>query len=420
MVTGHILAKAARQFLEAVAEAAKGELCPDLKCVQHGMWMVQNGSGGRKSQEFEHEVINRRAVLMVCNFQICDGFPQQERLESMLTASGIPSRETEHQFLIPLVQCWLELPDPFAFEEATISRVLVEFANAVIEGVVVSRSRDVIERLSLKSGPVKLEEGVYIRPVTEDELWEFGDTTDLQLRFPHFLHAPSEDWNILDIEIGHPVQEVHPPKVIDVIREAVLVGLRLVSSGSIEVLNLRQQANYGLGAVGYLSSLRSQELGRQEGTYVLGARVARRLKESWPRLREIMESEDHYLRLPAQRLVDGGGRERLEDAVIDYAIGLEALLTAGIITELRYRFALRGATILAWQGGNRREFFKKLQEFYDVRSAIVHGGPIDQTKLEDARSTGENALRDVWWWHFKKNARTPKAATLSVDGRILK
>ena len=115
---------------------------------------------------------------------------------------------------------------------------------------------------------------------------------------------------------------------------------------------------------------------------------------------KILTSERHYLRLPALRLLDGGGRLREDDMIVDYAIGLEALLLKGVNAELSYRFALRGATILAWDGGEKETMFNELRDFYDVRSNIVHGGHIDPTKRSNARSCGERVLRDIWWWYF--------------------
>lgn len=79
-----------------------------------------------------------------------------------------------------------------------------------------------------------------------------------------------------------------------------------------------------------------------------------------------MASQRHHLRVPAQRLDDGGGRYREDDATIDYTIGLEAVLMEGIGAELRYRFGLRGATVLTWNGGGKSELFNRLRDFYDV------------------------------------------------------
>ncbi|UCC16403.1 MAG: hypothetical protein JSU58_08540 [Dehalococcoidales bacterium] len=82
--------------------------------------------------------------------------------------------------------------------------------------------------------------------------------------------------------------------------------------------------------------------------------------------------------------MDGARRVRLEDAIIDYSIGLESLLTAGIRDELKYRFALRGSIVLNWEGGNRKESLKLLQDLYDTRSMIVHGEFVDSRRLKRA------------------------------------
>jgi len=116
--------------------------------------------------------------------------------------------------------------------------------------------------------------------------------------------------------------------------------------------------------------------------------------------------------------LDGGGRLREDDAIIDYAIGLEALLLKGVNAELSYRFALRGATILAWVSGDTETFFNNLRDFYDVRSNMVHGSHIDLTKLRYARSNGERALREIWWWYLNSAGSLPHALN-RVDHRIL-
>lgn len=421
MVTRQALATTARDFLKAVAETAKAELGSHPERLQRSTWMVRTGPSGMSSREFERKVFPRAAVSRMYQIEIRDDFPQAQALGAALAAAGIPAEEMRYGFFLPLVHHWLELPDPFAFEETATSKVLDEFVDAVIDGRVVTRSRHAIDWLDLTSEAVALEKGISIRRVTEDELWEFGDIDRLEWQFPHFLSMPSEEWKILDIEVQYVRQEVYPPRIGEAVREAALAALRLTSSGSLQIVDLGQQANYGMGALGRVRSvgLIPRQLGRWEGAYVLNAEVTERLRESWPRLREIMESAEHYLRLPAQRLVDGGGRDRLEDAILDYAIGLEALLTAGITDELRYRFALRGATILSWDGGKKREFFEELRNFYDVRSFIVHGSHVDPTRLNNARSVGENALRKVWWWYFMKGTLGLMEATSRIDHRIL-
>jgi hypothetical protein len=90
----------------------------------------------------------------------------------------------------------------------------------------------------------------------------------------------------------------------------------------------------------------------------------------------------------------------------------------GITAELSYRFALRGATVMTWNGGDKKELFDDLRDFYEVRSNIVHGGHVDSTKLSDARSNGEKALRDMWWWFFNSKYSLSEAMS-EIDQRIL-
>ena len=142
-----------------------------------------------------------------------------------------------------------------------------------------------------------------------------------------------------------------------------------------------------------------------------------------------MESDTHYLWLPARRLLEGALRDKPEDAVLDYAIGLESLLTAGKEDELSYRFALRGATTLSWENGQTQYFYNKLRNFYDLRSFIVHGSMRTKKKApklspSDARSIGEDYLRRIWWWFFENGFKEEKVGldngTTEIDNRIIK
>ena len=82
----------------------------------------------------------------------------------------------------------------------------------------------------------------------------------------------------------------------------------------------------------------------------------------------------------------GYERARLEDMLIDYAIGFESLLLGGAQQELGYRMALRGAALLGKAHSERKEIFHDLKTAYDVRSRIVHGSvpaPEEPVKVGD-------------------------------------
>jgi len=420
MVSRDAVTEVALDFLKAVASLAKAELgdCPLRQ--QNSTWMVNSGPGSMTGNKFTREVFDRLAVSIFYQTTLSSNdFTEQQRLIDILVSVGIPSNEIHNHFLVPLVNHWLELPDPFKFEDRAISQVLGEFADVITSGKVLVRLRTAVDTLELTSGPVELDKGISIRPVNEEELWEFGDDNNLG-RFHPPLPWLTEDWILIDIKLSHVSELAFSSSVIIDTQRAVLTALRLASPGRLRVVDLGRQANYGMGSVGRLFERRmALEYSKGEGSYILDTEVAQLLKESWAHLYEIMVSDEHFLRLPAQRFVDAGMRNRADDAIVDYAIGLEALLTEGIREELRYRFALRGATILSWQRKGKKKFFIQLRELYDIRSAIVHGSHMNPAKLGDTQSNGEQTLRAIWWWYFNSGASLPKATT-DIDNRILR
>jgi hypothetical protein len=136
-------------------------------------------------------------------------------------------------------------------------------------------------------------------------------------------------------------------------------------------------------------------------------------------VKEVMLSSSHYLSLPLRRLVDGFSRTRFDDKIVDYAIGLEALLLGDSNQgELSYRFRLRGAMILGEVGEDRHQALKDFKDFYDARSAIVHGNSLANFNLRSLSNNGERFLRKVWRWHLAQGITLNDAIT-RIDQRIL-
>ena len=318
--------------------------------------------------------------------------------------------------ILTLLDAGLRVKDPFTLDRSTISPVVGLFTDAVINKVVATNVKSILVGINLKSNPVIFEDGIYIRPINQEELWGLGDEY-LPTKPWLFFVGPSEDWNILDTELEHQLGE-DVSGLANSIREATVAGLLLLSPGNFGIEQIIEETNYGIPV--HRGCPKAQQMNRGVSPYVLDNQMAERFKLSWPRLREVIESKDHYLRLPVTRLIDGATRSHSRDAVIDYAVGLGALLTKGAMGELRYRFALRGSIILNWDGGNRQDSFKRLQELYDVRSSIVHGSHVDEKRLSNAQLLGEEALRGVWWWFFYHGKTSLQAALEQVDDRILK
>jgi hypothetical protein len=412
-------------FLKAVAKKATYEFGPNPKHNQQSKWMVKTGPSKRSYKIFEREVFDSLNIFKACKSKwVLDSFPEKERLKRVLKADGFTGNT--QQLCLSLLHNWLQLPDPLAFEEHAVAHLLDEFVDAVLKNRITTKSRSAIEGLIIANSPILLEESILIRQITENELWDLGDIDNKNQMFSltDYFCIPDDSWEILEIELQLDSKNLQKPYTI---LDVVLAAFRLESSGSFRVVDLGTEANfYSPGRMfGSFSKLRF--IGGHAGTCVIDEKQIRHLQKSWPDIRQIMESDKHYLKLPAQRLLDGVLRDKPEDAVLDYAIGLKRLLTAGTEDELRYRFALRGATVLCWEKGNMESPFEKLKQFYDRRSFIVHGSTRrrdPELSPSEARSIGEDYLRQIWWWFFKNGFREENGgldkATKKIDDYVIK
>ncbi len=421
MPTKQDVSDAAFAFLQKVAEEAKAQLGDNLTRTRRSQWMVATSDTAMSSQYFDREAPDTRTVQFIYQLRLTQReFPEQDRLAKLLEEAGIDRQDIPYGYMTQLIANWLQSSNPLALDGDAADAVLDDFARAVVDKLITVRSRDAFAQVNvaLVENEVSLDENVILRPIYQEELWTFGDTD----RFPFDpMRMPSERWSILDIRAEdagstrQPVGQVFSK--VNELRRAALSALPILSPGYFSVVALGVRNRYG--PIAGSQTPVPENIGRGH-PYVLNGEDVERLREWWPRIRDIMTSDDHYLRLPAQRLFDGGSRSRADDAVIDYAIGLEALLLAGTQDELSYRFSLRGATILAWDKPGKAQHFQRLKSFYDVRSAVAHGRVVPREKLSTAMSDGEEVLRQIWQWCFNLEDVSLKEATKKIDAEILK
>lgn len=387
-------------FLKAVAKKATNEFGPNPKRLQRSRWMVKTGPSRSSSKIFQREVFDSLNIFTDYKSKwIVESSSEREKLNEILKAYRFTG--SIQQLCLSLLHNWLQLPDPLAFEEHSLSPLLDEFVDAVLKNRITIKSRFAIEGLTIANPLILLEKGILIRQVEENELWDLGEINENPTfsLFDYYLNIPDDSWKILEIEMQLDLKNLHKQyKILDII----LVALCLEQSGSLRVIDLGTETNFYSPGRMFGSIDRLRFIGGHAGTCALDEKQIRHIQNSWLNIRRIMESDTHYLRLPAQRLLDGILRDRPEDAVLDYAIGLERLLTAGKEDELRHRFALRGATVLFLEKGHMESpFEKQLKQFYDLRSFIVHGSTLNKKKVSKlisptrARSIGEDYLRQI-------------------------
>jgi len=427
----------ARGFLEAVAREVQAKLGTDPRVVQQAVWwsaanpedshvIVQSTGTSRtlRSGGHEREVFDWFRVNTLYQVDLMrEGFPEQTNLHDIITAAGIQAQWIHYGFFVPLILAWCKLPEPFDLTHSAAQVLLSEFAEAVIDGTGLTRYRDAIVSIDIEGTPIVLEEGVVIRLITEEELWELGSGT---LPTPPFSLqlSPAENWCILDIELRHRHDAAAQiATTLYAMREAAVANLAIAVDGGFTLLPVGINTKFGPNATGTTThgSRMPKEFGPfpSMGTVAIDTSTRQRLQEMWPSVKKIMLSPSHYLNLPLRRLIDGLGRTRFDDRIIDYAIGLESLLLdASERNELRYKFALRGATVLGESGEDKPQAFRILRDFYDARSTIVHGGSVSKLNLRSLADNGKRLLREVWNWHLAQGL-SRQGAIARIDRRIL-
>ena len=415
--------QAALDYIEAVAKLMDRDL-PDKEAEQTSVWMEPTGKSGSQSVDHTRKVFNKFSANALYQLGILqkDELPEQQTIVSILKEVEI--RPLLYQNVAPLIFQWFDLSSPLPFDKQAVSKIVEEFADFVCDEETITQSKMVISPIVLECGSLELEKGVTIRPISDEELWSIGDRANTLLNLSSAFNFPQKDWWIIDVRVKQRYRDEikYYPQIALNKRNDVFTVLQLIHNAHLTFLDLGGKSNYGMDAMGsaYSPSNRTMSFPFTiTEVHTLKNDQCQKLKNDWPRISKVLNSDNDDLRLPALRLVDGCRRERADDSIIDYSIGLEVLLTAKQKDELRYRFLLRGATILAWDDAKeKKEYFKKLQHLYDTRSGIVHGSSVKREDLIKAYNFEEESLRKIWWWCFDK-AKSLKKATELVDSRIL-
>jgi hypothetical protein len=94
-----------------------------------------------------------------------------------------------------------------------------------------------------------------------------------------------------------------------------------------------------------------------------------------------------FLGATARRFGYAGERHRPEDRLVDLMIAAEALFLSDTAEakergEMRFRLSLRFAWFVEADSSSRQERFRHIRNAYDARSALVHGGVLDENLLK--------------------------------------
>lgn len=129
---------------------------------------------------------------------------------------------------------------------------------------------------------------------------------------------------------------------------------------------------------------------------------------------------DSRFKVALRRLSLGIERENLEDKLIDYMIGLEALYLPDGNAELSFRLSVRAAFLLSSKI-KRKNTYNFLKKMYNVRSSIVHGNKYE-LNIEDIKKLEELLRKSVILWIKDKNnfsiTEKTKSGKVKHEGKL--
>ncbi len=284
--------------------------------------------------------------------------------------------------------------------ETAISSVISDLENLLITEVAEREVFTTLNGLKLPNGVdrIDLDEGLYIRSLTIDEITEIG-SNDIFLKNQYDFSPLSVTTALISkrkisIKLSPEIKVSTPASTnCQLYREQI--------SNVLETLHILKN-----GYVNHLASVTTihptilpNMSGHSFGPLVVNP--CREIKLSQedinnfvPLYKERVATQRDELKIAAARLLDAEGRISPVDALLDAVIGLEALLNNDH-AELSFRVALNYAFLGTTAG--RRKRYDNIRKVYNARSCIVHGGQKLKSKkdvLKHAKLAKE-CLRDA-------------------------
>ncbi len=124
----------------------------------------------------------------------------------------------------------------------------------------------------------------------------------------------------------------------------------------------------------------------------------RKVCEIWDKINNL--DKDGHLKYPTEAYVRSVMNlhvlwESFMETFVGFVTVIESLLTPGTRQDLTYKMAIRGASIMASDPKNRIEIFRILDDFYKIRSQIVHEGRTEKEDPHELNNIITNNLSEI-------------------------
>ncbi len=374
-------------------------------------FMAPSGPGRHVGRTFRAREIDWQAIWESLNLE-SDTLPAYNAAAASIDtyiavnrieASGFVTHDIDNHYLRPLLQLYLTRKGAAIFNQSTAKSVVFEMVRHLDTSYVEITSLVILEGFSANRS-FRLDPAITVRPITEDELmvlgredWKYGLFTTRPTPL-----QPRSDWWICDIQLKSPRGTAEGWNAANDVQANLGFALRAFKGGRLRLGLATKQVTGVFGRAGQIRGGRLDAISTQSNPYTLSSGEINKFQRFWHKIVPLLDKDSHYLQIPIRRLRTAGTRSEKEDALVDYVVGLEALLgKANERTELNFRFKIRGAVLLAPRKAERKNSMKTLDRLYNLRSRIVHGQSVSASHLDEDLPIAEDALRHVWQWYFR-------------------
>lgn len=287
--------------------------------------------------------------------------------------------------------------------EAAVSSVVADFDNLLTTRVGEREVLTVLNGLKLPDGIEKivLDNGLYIRLLTADEITELGSNDissesryDLTSKFVTaavITETPVSIWLSPHCENFVPnlsSHQIHQEQISN-----ILGALHILKTGRVGILASFTKIRPAI--LPNMSGHSSAPLVVNPFSFMeLTQKDVDRFVNLYKALAETQRDE---LNIAAARLLDAESRISPVDALLDAVIGLEVLLNPNDRSELSFRVALNYAYLAP--ATERRRRYENVRDVQLTRNRVVHGGlnlkSKDATLLNEHAELAKVCLRDA-------------------------
>lgn len=303
----------------------------------------------------------------------------------MLVGSPISSRSRNdcHEFLQRMLALLLHEQKAISFQKNIFDQVYGKMEDYFYREVLEYRYLSLIENFQMESGKIELAPKFSIIRISKEDREEIlselityplidlpaSAFLDNQYAFKLFIEAPKVFGDV-PANAQTEFLDKNPTKKFD----EACSALRLFKKGQILHKIICSKPKYWQ-PFDYGTSF-SYSYGRSfpGAQYVLSNKEIPNFLEVWKLYQRTRQLKRKKVEIAIHRFDFSYEKQTLEDKLIEYIIGFEALLLPNVNQELGYRSALRGSTLLGEDPNGRKRTYLELKKGYDVRCDIVHEG----------------------------------------------